>query len=110
MPRSKKRSVMMVKNLTIANRILILPFCLVIFVFGVLTFSGCMVGPEYTRPETAADEDSGFYYSADHEQDVNALEIVDRWWEHFGDPVTASLVQEAIESNYDLKAAAARSL
>ncbi len=100
----------MVKNLTIANGILIRLFSLLIFVFVVLTFSGCMVGPEYSRPETAAVTDSGFYYSADHKQDVNSLEIVNRWWEHFGDPITASLVQEAIASNYDLKAAASRSL
>ena len=82
----------------------------VLLVFGFLMFSGCMVGPEYTRPETAAVTDSGFFHSSDHKQDVNELEIVDRWWEHFGDPVIASLVEKAIENNYDLKAAAARSL
>lgn len=100
----------MVKNFTIANQNLIRSLILVICVFVVTTFSGCMVGPKYSRPMTAAETDFGFYHSADHKEDVNGLEIVDRWWEHFGDPVTASLVQEAIANNYDLKAAAARSL
>jgi multidrug efflux system outer membrane protein len=30
-----------------------------------------------------------------------------RWWEEFGDPVLDALIQEALESNYDLKVASA---
>lgn len=42
--------------------------------------------------------------------DVNEVEALDRWWERFGDPITAELVSDALERNYDLKAAAARVL
>jgi len=80
------------------------------FVVLILTISGCMVGPKYSRPETAADsnEVEAFTYVGPHDQDVNALENNDRWWENFGDPVTKELVEEALANNLDLKAAAAR--
>jgi len=67
-----------------------------------------MVGPEYSRPESAADSATGYVRAGRHSQDVNDLEMIDRWWKRFGDPITADLVQNALENNYDLKAAAAR--
>lgn len=70
--------------------------------------TGCMVGPDYERPETFADTSESYYNAGTHEQDVNDYTAVDRWWESFGDPVTAELVCEALENNYDLKAMAAR--
>lgn len=70
--------------------------------------AGCMVGPDYSRPETAAETSGSFVHAGKHIQDVNDVNDMDRWWEHFGDPITASLVREALEKNYDLKAAAAR--
>jgi len=42
--------------------------------------------------------------------DANEAEALDRWWERFGDPITAELVRAALDRNYDLKAAAARVL
>ncbi|MCP4610226.1 MAG: efflux transporter outer membrane subunit [Planctomycetes bacterium] len=82
-----------------------------LFFIVVLTIlSGCMVGPDYSRPETPADTSDGYYNAATHEQDVNDFSEVDRWWEQFGDPTTASLVRETLENNYTLKAAAARVL
>ncbi|MBN2183032.1 MAG: efflux transporter outer membrane subunit [Sedimentisphaerales bacterium] len=75
---------------------------------GCLVFNGCMVGPDYSRPETAAETSDGFYYAGEHDEDVNDFTPIDRWWESFGDPVTAQMVREALENNYDLKAAAAR--
>ncbi|OHB78879.1 MAG: hypothetical protein A2Z25_16050, partial [Planctomycetes bacterium RBG_16_55_9] len=71
---------------------------------------GCMVGPDYSRPETAAETSGSYVHSGAHKQDVNDVNEIDRWWEQFGDTVTASLVREALEKNYDLKAAAARVL
>lgn len=72
--------------------------------------AGCMVGPKYARPETAADVNSGFYHARTHSQEVNDLNDVDRWWQRFGDTTTADLVRLALENNNDLKAAAARVL
>jgi len=72
--------------------------------------SGCMVGPDYKRPETTTDTVSGYIYAEKHLQDTNDVNSVVNWWERFGDPTTNQLVSQALENNYDLKAAAARVL
>ena len=71
---------------------------------------GCMVGPKYKRPETAADQAQAFVHAPEETADVNDVNTPDEWWKHFGDPVTAELVTKALEQNYDLKAGAARVL
>ena len=83
---------------------------LVFFVFGIVLLSGCMVGPKYSKPETAADTNDGFFNAGTHKQNVTDFNEVDRWWERFGDETTAELVRQALENNNDLKAAAARVL
>ena len=70
-------------------------------------FAGCMVGPDYSRPETLAETSGAYFHAATHKQDVNDFIDADRWWEGFGDPTTVELVRQALENNYDLKAAAA---
>lgn len=80
------------------------------FIVVLTMLSGCMVGPDYSRPETPAETSDGYYNVAAHEQDVNDFSDVDKWWEQFGDPATAKLVRESLENNYSLKAAAARVL
>jgi len=77
----------------------------------VLFLSGCMVGPDYERPETAA-QVSEDWVNIDqrHVTDVNDLEEMDKWWLSFGDEPTAELVKEALSNNYSLEAAAARVL
>jgi len=82
--------------------------CGVSFVIILMSSTGCRVGPDYSRPETVAGQTEGFVHAEGHNQDVNDVNEMDRWWEQFGDPITASLVREALEKNYDLKAAAAR--
>src|SRR4030042_6207918 len=82
-------------------------FC---FTMSCVLFAGCMVGPDYSRPQTAAETTEGYINAGQHAEDVNDFTPVDRWWESFGDPVTAEIVREALENNYDLKAAAARVL
>ncbi|MHC4187856.1 MAG: efflux transporter outer membrane subunit [Planctomycetota bacterium] len=81
-------------------------------VFLILTaavlISGCMVGPKYKRPETAAQTPSGYYQADQNIQDVNMLTATDTWWLRFGDETTSELVKNALENNYDLKAATAR--
>ena len=85
--------------------------CLLTSVVGVMMLaSGCMVGPEYSRPTTPADEATEFVNSPEPAADANEVEALDRWWERFGDSLTAELVREALERNYDLKASAARVL
>ena len=72
--------------------------------------SGCMMGPKYSRPETAAQSAKTYVYAGNNDKDVNDLSSSDQWWKSFGDPVTSQLVEEALKNNYDLKAAAARVL
>jgi multidrug efflux system outer membrane protein len=69
-----------------------------------------MVGPDYSRPTTAAGTSSAFVWAGEHNQDVNDIDSIDSWWQGFGDPTTADLVRQALENNYDIKAAAARVL
>lgn len=84
--------------------------CLLFFVLNSLMLTGCVVGPDYSRPETPAETSGTYFHAGANEQDVNDFNDVDRWWERFGDPITAQLVREALLNNYDLKAAAARVL
>ena len=80
------------------------------FIGSCALFAGCTVGPDYSRPPTAAETAEGYFNAGQHEEDVNDFTPVDTWWESFGDPVTAEMVREALVNNYDLKAAAARVL
>ena len=76
----------------------------------VITISGCMVGPDYLRPQNAADGGAGFLNTPPGWTDANDICANGPWWQCFGDQVTADLVQLALERNTDLKAAAAKVL
>jgi multidrug efflux system outer membrane protein len=69
-----------------------------------------MVGPDYERPKTMAETATRFVHADGQAQDTDLPEVTDRWWERFGDPVTADLVRKALEGNLDLKAIVARVL
>jgi multidrug efflux system outer membrane protein len=84
--------------------------CGLFFVLSCVMYAGCMVGPDYSRPETPAETSEAYFHAGANEQDVNDFTDVDEWWDGFGDPVTAQLVRQALQNNYDLKAAAARVL
>ncbi len=83
---------------------------LVLSVLAAFVLSGCMVGPDYSRPKTVAVDGDEYVWASGHLRDINSLPEMYRWWENFADPVTASLVEEALVKNYDLMAAAARVL
>ena len=87
----------------------VLRMCLLVTTCATLV-GGCMVGPDYQRPQTIAQKADGYVRSGQHVEDVNDPNQLDRWWESFGDQTTADLVRTALESNNDLKAAAARVL
>ena len=80
----------------------------VLCVVSLLLLAGCLVGPDYERPETVADTAERFVNTDAPPQDINDVEPANRWWERFGDSVTADLVVETLKSNNDLKASAAR--
>jgi len=88
----------------------VVTICQIFFVFSLTVLAGCMVGPDYSRPETAADTDGGYFHAGSHKQDINDFADIDGWWRRFGDAMTTQLVRTALENNYDIKAAAARVL
>ena len=79
-------------------------------IISLFIVSGCMVGPNYKRPQTAADTNEGYVYAGKDLQDVNDVGRVGRWWERFGDSTTTELVRQALSNNNNLQAAAARVL
>jgi outer membrane protein, multidrug efflux system len=76
----------------------------------VLLAGGCMIGPDYERPKTMAETATRFVHADGRAPDTNEPQGPDRWWERFGDPVTADLVRRALDGNLDLRAMAARVL
>jgi len=66
-----------------------------------VVFSGCLVGPNYTRPpvETPA----GFREAAPGESVANLP-----WWDLYEDPALRELIRVALAQNLDLRIAAAR--
>ena len=68
---------------------------------GALTLAGCVVGPDYRRPEVRPP--AAYLYPAG--QDA-ALADTD-WWKSFGDPALDTLIAEALAHNRSLKIAAA---
>ncbi|MHC4324274.1 MAG: TolC family protein, partial [Planctomycetota bacterium] len=84
--------------------------CGLFFVVSCAMYAGCRVGPDYSRPETPAETSAAYFHAGANKQDVNDFADAENWWDRFGDPATAELVRQAIQNNYDLKAAAARVL
>jgi multidrug efflux system outer membrane protein len=69
-----------------------------------LLVSGCMVGPDYSRPPVSTPDNF-----RDAIEPPKAESIADLpWWEVFRDPVLQELTREALQANYDLRIAAAR--
>lgn len=76
-----------------------------------LVISGCMVGPDYTQPNAPIETQ----WMQDDDAVETPLEPVApptvKWWSAaFNDPVLDSLVEEALQSNYQLESAALRVL
>lgn len=67
------------------------------------TLPGCMVGPDYSTPETALNET--WLQNPANQEAINP-----RWWETFQDPVLDQLVQMAAAQNLTLKTAGLRVL
>jgi multidrug efflux system outer membrane protein len=63
--------------------------------------AGCMVGPDYHRPEVAAP--TAYLYEPKEATVVADVE----WWRRFDDPVLDQLIVEALANNKNIKIAAA---
>jgi multidrug efflux system outer membrane protein len=65
--------------------------------------SGCLLGPNYKRPEMASPQQFRFVEGAQAESLADAP-----WFQVFDDPALQALIKEAIGNNLDLRAAVAR--
>jgi outer membrane protein, multidrug efflux system len=72
-----------------------------VFAFVVFT-SGCMVGPDYQRPQIDVPQTWRV-----EDKNVQAVSNTS-WWEQYNDPVLNELVQSGLQENKDIKIAAAR--
>lgn len=64
--------------------------------------TGCMVGPDFMRPEM--DLPDKFRFSEEKSDEIVNL----RWWELFNDPILQSLVTTALNENKDIRISIAR--
>ena len=75
---------------------------------AVLALDGCMVGPDYVRPQAAAPAEwAGVAERAKGQPSVatpGESELT-QWWKQFNDPIMTALVEEAEQENLDLKTA-----
>jgi multidrug efflux system outer membrane protein len=76
-------------------------FYLLPFTFSLL-LSGCMVGPDYEKPEVDVPEEYRFQIT-DGVDSANTA-----WWDRFNDPQLYDLIDEALRNNRDVRIAAAR--
>ena len=67
---------------------------------ALLLLAGCAIGPNYERPPLDLPKDYGVQQSP--------VPAPQKWWAVFGDPVLDRMVDEALATSYDLKAAAER--
>ncbi len=72
-----------------------------------LAVSGCTLGPDPERPQTAADTAETFVNA--EKTETATIELAP-WWTRFGDQTTTDLVEQALDNNTDLQVAVARLL
>jgi multidrug efflux system outer membrane protein len=73
-----------------------------LLLFLMLALGGCMVGPDYRKPQVELMNKYRF-------DDKISREIAgNMWWEQFGDPVMDNLIRVALNENKDIRIAAAR--
>lgn len=79
--------------------------------FSLTTLAGCLVGPDYQRPETKVPENwsgqTAVTTAEPSKTTTQPVALVD-WWNSFQDPSLSSLVEMAVRANLDLRQAEAR--
>ena len=78
----------------------------VLIACGTLALTGCMVGPNYKRPDTPAPPQ----FRAGEAQPSTASLGDMKWFDIFQDEMLRGLIKEALQSNYDIRIAAQRVL
>lgn len=76
------------------------PFLMMFFL--TISLTGCMIGPDYIRPEVDTPQQWRF-------EEQEASDVVNTiWWEQFQDPVLNELIAAALQENKDIRIASAR--
>jgi NodT family efflux transporter outer membrane factor (OMF) lipoprotein len=70
-----------------------------------MALAGCAVGPNYHRPQVAADATQPFMESHSGPM-LSGGPLPAKWWEMFQDPVLDRLIQDAFTYNTDIRQAA----
>jgi multidrug efflux system outer membrane protein len=78
---------------------------LVFAVPALALFAGCSVGPDYREPKLAVP--ASWQEAQQKGVEIRPVEMT-RWWTTFNDPLLNSLVERAVQSNFDLRIAEAR--
>lgn len=78
------------------------PLSSLLFPLMVVVLSGCMVGPDYAKPEV--DTPAAWRYEVSEAADT----VNTAWWQQFNAPVLDELVEEALNYNKDVRIAVAR--
>src|SRR5262245_32115044 len=81
----------------------VVPMRLTALAVVTLLSAGCLVGPNYSRPQLPTPQQFRFVEGAQAETLADAP-----WFKVFDDPALQTLIKEAIASNLDLRAAVAR--
>ena len=70
--------------------------------------AGCInLGPDYSRPDLGVQLPTDYQNAA---EEPDAVPYIEHWWRIFQDPDLDALVTEALQNNWNVKAAAARVL
>src|SRR5207244_3943018 len=79
---------------------------LLLLITALVLLAGCMVGPDYQRPNVPLPEE----WRAAGRPPAAETPVTDLggWWHAFGDRTLDALVDQALAGNLDLKAVAAR--
>ena len=72
---------------------------------ALVLLSGCMLGPDYKRPELAVPDQ---FRATPPRAELSPSAADTAWWQQFGDTQLNALVDEALANNLDVVAAAAR--
>lgn len=73
-----------------------------LLLFLMLALAGCMVGPDYRKPQVELM--NKYRFDNETTQDIAG----NMWWEQFRDPVMNDLIRVALDENKDIRVAAAR--
>ena len=76
------------------------PFLLGLSTLLVVSLHGCMVGPDYKKPDLVTNDSWHSSLMAGLEKDEDGPGL---WWREFNDPILDTLIQRAQTNNLDLR-------